>query len=420
MATRLGRCCSGGRWLLLVAALACASAPLGALGMYEDQAGTFDWYKPYVGHVVSAHLHKSKPRLYVGTEQGVVGALNLRDGSIAFRTKLDGGPASTALLEAPGVLVSLVGSELQAWEHSDGGLRWSVSLPAAPLSTPDRAPALASGNDGAVAVLTASQLLVRRRSLGTWSWEIFLIDQLPGHRGALGAASGAQRGQCRLMRVDAQVLDAATGEKLSTVALGSEASSSTVGLVHAQGSGFAAYTWTPGCVPCSFLPSDEARAQCQRRVKVAAAARAHRSTSVSFASSEAGSAEGALTSPQPLSRVGVAGPAGVAVLSADLQQLCAAGGCHECAQQAAEAGTAGLAGRLGRQPGACAGAGGDVGDTVRVERLCEGRGEAVGAAERALKGEGRETPGTGRERQHGHGKEGAAAVRLVAMHQPGT
>lgn len=139
-------------------------APL-TLALYEDQASTFDWWKPFVGPVNSAAFHKHKPRLYVGTQEGVVGALNLRDGSIAWRRKL-AGPAQTLLLDSPAVLVSLAGGLLQAWDHTEGTLKWEADLGQA--AAQQASMVLVPGEPAKVAVLGGGQIQVRCADSCCW------------------------------------------------------------------------------------------------------------------------------------------------------------------------------------------------------------------------------------------------------------
>eukprot|EP00798_Chlamydomonas_sp_ICE-L_P006705 gene6705-3375_t len=101
-----------------------------SFAMFEDQAGAFDWYKPFVGPVTTAALQKK--RLYVGSDRNVVGCLNLRDGSIAWRRLLDADDTIDAieLLDTPALLLSLSGNGtyLRAWDQIDGSLKWQLLL----------------------------------------------------------------------------------------------------------------------------------------------------------------------------------------------------------------------------------------------------------------------------------------------------
>jgi hypothetical protein len=111
--------------------LALAVFALGAAARFEDQAGAYDWYKQHIGIVSSAQFHPSKPRVCVTTEQSVVGCLNLRDGSIAWRKLLQaaGGTPSVAYLESATALVTASGDYLRVFDL-EGGLKWQRKLPA--------------------------------------------------------------------------------------------------------------------------------------------------------------------------------------------------------------------------------------------------------------------------------------------------
>lgn len=103
-----------------------------AHAMFEDQAGTYDWYKQYVGIPNELAFHKLKPRVYLGTNQNIVSALNLRDGSVAWRRKLEDNDKldATLLLDTPSVMLSLSsqGTILRAWDQNEGALRWQLNL----------------------------------------------------------------------------------------------------------------------------------------------------------------------------------------------------------------------------------------------------------------------------------------------------
>ncbi|KAJ9518790.1 hypothetical protein QJQ45_026065 [Haematococcus lacustris] len=148
--------CTASVWVLLVVVAALA-APTRA--MFEDQAGTFDWYKSFVGHVLSGSFHAVKPRLYLGTEQGVAAALNLRDGSIAWRHKLPDAdaPRTTLLLDNPALFVTLSGGKLRAWDQTEGVLRWEADADTHQASYPS-ALAASSGAKQTIGVFIGSQI----------------------------------------------------------------------------------------------------------------------------------------------------------------------------------------------------------------------------------------------------------------------
>jgi hypothetical protein len=128
--------------------------------LFEDQAGTYDWYKAYVGHVVGGAFHRTRPRVYLGTAQGVAGSLNLRDGSIAWRQKLDetSGVQSTLLLDGSGkeeqLFFTLTDGHLRAWDPSDGYLKWQADTGGSGNA------AMAALPDEKIATFTSSQIKV--------------------------------------------------------------------------------------------------------------------------------------------------------------------------------------------------------------------------------------------------------------------
>lgn len=148
--------------LVAVVAWLALHAAQPAAALFEDQAGTFDWYKPYIGHVTSAAFHRTKPRLYVSSQQGVAGVLNLRDGSIGFRHMLDpGAGAQSLLLDTPAVFVTLTASgALHAWDPVDGVLKWAAQLGDASSSSPSVSLAALPVKAGYIAALAGGQLQV--------------------------------------------------------------------------------------------------------------------------------------------------------------------------------------------------------------------------------------------------------------------
>ncbi len=101
----------------------------GAAALYEDQAGTYDWYQQHVGLVSNAVFHPSKPRICVTTEQDVVGCLNLRDGSIAWRKLLSGGSVRVGSVStlSPHAIITTAGGFLRYFDL-EGNLKWQRAL----------------------------------------------------------------------------------------------------------------------------------------------------------------------------------------------------------------------------------------------------------------------------------------------------
>lgn len=68
----------------LAIALACVSGPLAVNAIHEDQVGSFDWHKQFLGKVTQAAFAgtKGNKRAFVSTEQGAIGALSFKSGEI--------------------------------------------------------------------------------------------------------------------------------------------------------------------------------------------------------------------------------------------------------------------------------------------------------------------------------------------------
>jgi len=122
--------------------------------LYEDQAGTFDWYRPFFGRITSAAFLPGKPRLLVAAPgNGLVGAIDTAtpppssssaaaallaataaDGPIAWRRphpRDDPFAGAFVLAARPPVAVvaSAGGRVLRAWDAADGPFRWEAALP---------------------------------------------------------------------------------------------------------------------------------------------------------------------------------------------------------------------------------------------------------------------------------------------------
>ncbi|XP_014285151.1 ER membrane protein complex subunit 1 isoform X2 [Halyomorpha halys] len=108
----------------------------GSLALYEDQVGKFDWKKSYVGRVKYSHINsngRDSSKLFVATENGVVAALNLHDGSIKWRRVLE--LAEYGVIHAFSVgseVVTLSGSGpylLRGWNLNSGILSYEWNIP---------------------------------------------------------------------------------------------------------------------------------------------------------------------------------------------------------------------------------------------------------------------------------------------------
>lgn len=104
-----------------------------AYGLYEDQAGSFDWHMQNVGPFKTAYMHSRQPRAFVATSQNVVASLNLRDGSIAWRKLLVEDIDGMLMVDSASMLITVsgAGSKIRGWDQADGGQLWETSLDAA-------------------------------------------------------------------------------------------------------------------------------------------------------------------------------------------------------------------------------------------------------------------------------------------------
>ena len=85
--------------------------------IFEEQAGQYDWHRTQIGKVTSAKFaFRSRSRVYVTTDAGVVAALDLRDGSVIWRQVLeeDEPIEQLVLLPKPAAIATLSGHGRQA------------------------------------------------------------------------------------------------------------------------------------------------------------------------------------------------------------------------------------------------------------------------------------------------------------------
>lgn len=104
-----------------------------ASAIYEEQAGGFDWLQQHVGEITLAKFAaRNQLKLYVASTSNAIAALNLRDGSLAWRRVLDDKDniIDVALLTKPSAFVTLSsgGKMLRAWSTGDGGLLWEKAV----------------------------------------------------------------------------------------------------------------------------------------------------------------------------------------------------------------------------------------------------------------------------------------------------
>lgn len=98
-----------------------------AAAIYEDQAGTFDWYKQFVGRPISASFTPGKERVYLHTEQNILASLQTKTGSAAWRRQYTEQDSLDSVLVVPNPSIVLAasrgGKTLRAWDAAEGGFR---------------------------------------------------------------------------------------------------------------------------------------------------------------------------------------------------------------------------------------------------------------------------------------------------------
>ncbi|KAL4149129.1 hypothetical protein QTP88_003140 [Uroleucon formosanum] len=103
-------------------------------GLYEDQAGKFDWKQNYVGEVKfsSIDVDVTTKRLYVATEKNVVASLAIDTGDIIWRQILEKGPEGSVELIHPtkSRIITVSGVDVikvRGWDVKDGYLHFEWS-----------------------------------------------------------------------------------------------------------------------------------------------------------------------------------------------------------------------------------------------------------------------------------------------------
>jgi hypothetical protein len=141
-----------------------------AWAIYEDQAGTFDWYKQYVGRPSAVVFLPGKERVFLTTQQHLLASLHTKAGSVAWRRKYtEQDPLEKAVaLQKPALLLaaSKGGKHVRAWDALEGSFKWEAlvfegtsAVPGAScdITTVD----LGDGKGAAVAVVASDTLKVR-------------------------------------------------------------------------------------------------------------------------------------------------------------------------------------------------------------------------------------------------------------------
>lgn len=112
--------------LLPLIAVACLSSL--AVAMFEEDMGAKDWQVSNIGRV--RHAAFVKQRLFVGTDAGVLAALDPATGAIKWRQVLPPGDTVDAIALRRRNLFTVTGGGRLAsmWEAGAGSLKWDVAL----------------------------------------------------------------------------------------------------------------------------------------------------------------------------------------------------------------------------------------------------------------------------------------------------
>ncbi|KAI7085890.1 DUF1620-domain-containing protein [Hortaea werneckii] len=126
--------------LPLLLAATCALLVRTSLAVFADEAWKKDYHYALLGEPSDAALfHQPNPSsraslIYTVSEEGVLGAVNPRDGSLVWRQILHSGDSNgnTAGFlragEGQDVVVSGLGSQVAAWSAADGRQAWQVEI----------------------------------------------------------------------------------------------------------------------------------------------------------------------------------------------------------------------------------------------------------------------------------------------------
>jgi len=108
--------------------------------VFADEAWNFDYHHALVGkpQESTTFFHRPNPAsraslIYTLSEQGVLGAVNPRDGSLVWRQLLEANASSDVSFLRAGedqdLVVSGIGSQVASWSAGDGRLAWTHNAP---------------------------------------------------------------------------------------------------------------------------------------------------------------------------------------------------------------------------------------------------------------------------------------------------
>jgi len=123
------------RLLLLLLSAACLTARLTS-AIFVDEAWNIDYHYALLGAPKedTTFFHQPNPSsratlVYTLSQEGVLGAVNPRDGSVVWRQLLPHNASNPSFLragEGQDIVVSGTGSQVAAWSAADGRLVWSL------------------------------------------------------------------------------------------------------------------------------------------------------------------------------------------------------------------------------------------------------------------------------------------------------
>jgi len=172
------------RWIYAITACLASTA----LGVFVDEANQIDYHQALLGLPLreSTFFHQpfagSKASLiYTLTEEGLLGAVNPKDGSIVWRLKIESkedGPSTRRVLKAgenQDTVVCASGRSVSAWSSTDGRSAWQkrfagdvvdVEVLEMPISDSSE------GKDAVVLVHTSSGMVAQRldANAGSVKW----------------------------------------------------------------------------------------------------------------------------------------------------------------------------------------------------------------------------------------------------------
>lgn len=100
--------------------------------LFEDQVGTYDWRQQHVGRPRFSHIDYASKKLFVGSDQNLLGSLNIKSGKIAWRKIFESnenGKIDHVLWGTKEILVVTgSGQRIQSFNYVNGFVNWEYQL----------------------------------------------------------------------------------------------------------------------------------------------------------------------------------------------------------------------------------------------------------------------------------------------------